>query len=203
MGLKNTTDRYGSVAKWIHWITAICFLVAYITIHYSHRLEFRSPEYMVIIFLHASVGITVGLLFLPRLIWRIFNVEPEPDPAPRWQHLAAKGAHWALYFVLIAMPLSGWFGFGIPVFKYFGTFELPSFMGTGFFESAFATKMGFTFEVWEPPIDYFHKNIMGQKVVWVLILVHVGAALYHHFNMQDNTLRRMLPGSKPEPSKQH
>lgn len=151
-----------------------------------------------IIFLHASVGVTVGLLFLPRLIWRLINTEPEPDPAPNWQHLAAKGAHWALYFVLIAMPISGWFGFGIPVFKYFGTFEIPSFMGTGFFESAFATNLGFTFEVWEPPLDYFHKNIMGQKVLWVLILVHVGAALYHHFKMKDNTLKRMLPGGKTE-----
>lgn len=197
MGLKNTTSQYGSVAKWIHWITALCFLLAYITIHYSHRLEFRSPEYMTVIYLHASLGITVGVLFLPRLIWRQINPEPELDPAPKWQHRAAKSAHWALYFVLIAMPLTGWFGFGIPWFEYFGMFEIPSFLGTGIFETPLVTNLGLTFEEWEAPLDYFHKNIMGQKVLILLLLVHIGAALYHHFGAKDDTLRRMLPGGNP------
>ena len=200
MGLINTTSQYGSVAKWIHWLTALCFLFAYITIHYSHRLEFRSPEYLNVVFIHASLGITVGLLFLPRLIWRMKNVEPLADPAPHWQHLAAKCAHWALYFALIAMPLTGWFGLGIPSFKFYGLFDVPSFLGTGIFESSFVTNMGLTFEEWEAPLDYFHKNIMGQKVLWVLILVHAGAALYHHFAMKDNTLKRMWPGGKPDQS---
>lgn len=112
--------------------------------------------------------------------------------------MAAKAAHWMLYFVLIAMPITGWFGFGIPTFKYFGTFELPSFLGTGFFDLPFIANSGQTFDVWEPPLDYFHKNIMGRWVLWILILVHVSAALYHHFVQRDNTLRKMVPGMKPK-----
>lgn len=196
MGLKNTTAEYGSVAKWIHWITALCFLISYITIHYSHRLEFRSPEYMQVVYLHASLGITVAVLFLPRLIWRIKNIEPRPDPAPKWQHIAAKAAHWALYFVFIAMPLSGWLGFGVPSLTFYGMFDIPSFMGTGIFDWSVIANTGLTFEEWEKPLDYFHKNIMGQKILWMLILVHVGAALYHHFGLKDKTLKRMWPGGK-------
>ncbi len=59
-------------------------------------------------------------------------------------------------------------------------------------------KLGLTFEVFEVPFDFFHKQIGGAWLVWMLIAVHVGAAVYHHRVLKDNTLRRMLPGTKVE-----
>lgn len=199
MGLKNTNASYGAVAKWIHWITALCFLVAYLAVNYAHWFtEFRSPEYFVAVRTHTMVGTTVLLLFLPRLIWRKCNPEPDPDPAPHWQHMAAKASHFALYFILIAAPLSGWLGTGGRQVNMFGLFGVTTFRGSGFFESSFALERGITFEEFEIPVDFFHKHIMGDWVIWMLISVHVAAALYHHFVQKDNTLRRMLPGIRPK-----
>jgi|SaaInlV_100m_DNA_5_1039725.scaffolds.fasta_scaffold02841_5 cytochrome b561 len=199
MGLKNTNIQYGSVAKWMHWITALCFLCAYAAIYYVHWFtEYRSPEYREMLLLHAMFGLTVGILFLPRLIWRLINVEPEHDPAPHWQHLASKIAHWILYLFIFAMPLTGWLGFGMPAVNFYGLFDIPTLNGTGFFESSFAENMGLVFEEWEKPIDFVHVNILGRLFVWMLILVHVAAALYHHFVQKDNTLRKMVPGMKPK-----
>ena len=197
MGLKNDELTYGSVAKWIHWITALCFLGAYASYYYGHWfLEYQSQEYFSNLRIHTMCGTTVLLLFLPRLIWKIINPEPHPDPAPRWQHLAAKASHFALYFVLIAAPLSGWLGTGGRQVNFFGLFSVPTFRGTGFFDSSFAIERGITFQEFEIPVDFFHKQIMGEWVVWMLISVHVGAALYHHFVQRDNTLRRMAPGTR-------
>jgi cytochrome b561 len=199
LSLKNTDVSYGSVAKWIHWITAVCFLGAYMAVYYSQLFtEYRSPEYFSGVRIHTMLGTTVLLLFLPRLVWKLLNPEPHPDPAPQWQLLAAKFSHFALYFILIAAPLSGWLGTGGRQVNMFGLFGIPTFRGSGFFESTFATSRYITFPEWEIPVDFFHKQIMGEWVVWMLIAVHVAAALYHHFAQKDNTLRRMLPGIKPK-----
>ena len=75
----------------------------------------------------------------------------------------------------------------------FGLFELPTFRGTDLFSWLIEDKLGMTFQEWEGPVDFIHKQILGKWVVWILIAAHVGAALYHHYVQKDNTLRRMLP----------
>ncbi len=195
MGLKNTKTTFGSVAKWIHWISAICFLVAYATYYYGHWFtEPRTDERFQIIGLHAMFGLTVLLLVFPRLIWLFLNVQPDADPASKWQYLTARCVRWALYLLILLVPLTGWLGFGAEAVNFFGFFEIPTFRTSGFFELPTVMEMGLTFEVWEEPIDYIHKKILGEWLAWMLIVVHVGAAFYHHFVQRDNTLRRMLPG---------
>jgi len=51
-----------------------------------------------------------------------------------------------------------------------------------------------TFKEFEEPIDYVHNNIGGAWLVWLLILGHVLAALYHHFVKNDHTLQKMTFG---------
>ena len=57
-------------------------------------------------------------------------------------------------------------------------------------------RLGLTFEEWEKPIDFFHKEIMGAWLVWMLIVGHAGAALYHHVKLKDRTLVKMTGGSR-------
>ena len=194
MGLRNSELSYGAIAKFIHWTTALCILVAYASIEYMYYFtEARSPEYISALRLHMMFGMTVLLLFLPRLIWKLINPNPRLDPAPRWQHLAAKSVHWALYGILILAPITGWLGTGGRSVNMFGLFELPTFRGTDLFSWLIEDKLGMTFQEWEGPVDFIHKQILGKWVVWILIAAHVGAALYHHYVQKDNTLRRMLP----------
>jgi|TARA_B110000483_G_scaffold70401_2_gene87894 cytochrome b561 len=197
MALMNSQVSYGSVAKWLHWLMAFCFLGAYCAVYYGiWFIDLRSPDRQFVRGIHTMLGLSVGLLVLPRLIWRIVNPEPHPDPAPNWQHLAAKYAHWGLYFFMIASPLTGWLGTGGRSVNMFWLFEIPTFRGSDLFPWLVEGKLGLTFEQWEHPIDIMHKKIFGKWMVWMLILVHVAAALYHHFKVKDKTLKRMWPGGK-------
>lgn len=197
MNLKNTREKYGSVAKWLHWVTAICFLFAYVSVYYSHFfIEPRTPDERFVRGLHTMFGISAGLLFLPRLLWRFTNQQPEEVHGPAWQELAAKVAHWALYAVILAMPLTGWLGYGGGSVNFFWLFDIPTFRNTGLYDWFVVGILDMDFETFEGPIDYFHKKIMGKWLASILILVHIGAALYHHFHLKDNTLKKMIPGGK-------
>lgn len=194
MSLKNTSLSYGSVAKWLHWIVAVLFLVAYVSVYYGHYFtELRSPERRLVMAFHTMFGISAGLLFLPRLIWKFFNVQPALDPGPQWQHRASHLAHWVLYFFIVALPLTGWLGYGGRSINFFWLFEIPTFKETQLFQWLVIERMGMTFDTFEAPIDFFHKKIAGAWLAWMLIVVHIVAALYHHIRLRDNTLRKMLP----------
>lgn len=199
MSLKNTDLQYGSVAKWMHWITALCFLVAYLSYYYGQFFtEPSTAGRRLVTQTHAMFGITAGLFVLPRLIWRYINPQPKLEDGPKWQHMASHCAHWALYFFIIAMPLTGWLGYGGAKINFFWLFDIPTFKSTELFQWLVVERMSMTFDTFEAPVDYFHKVVAGGWLVWILILVHIFAALYHHIVRRDNTLRKMIPGSNLE-----
>ena len=71
MSLKNTADSYGSIAKWLHWVTAILFLGSYVSIYYRHWFtEEKTPENWIALQLHLSVGVTIAVVVALRIIWR-------------------------------------------------------------------------------------------------------------------------------------
>ena len=193
MALKNTADNYGTIAKWLHWLTALLFLGSYASVYYRHWFtEAKTPENWTALQLHLSIGVTIGVIVLLRILWRMANRSPDPVPGSRLEHLAAKLGHYALYAIMIIMPVTGYLGTGVAT-EYFFLFDIPSFKDTALFESWFALDM--TFEEFEEPIDFIHKDILGAWVVWLLILGHVLAALYHHFIKDDRTLRKMTSGN--------
>lgn len=187
----NTTQNYGRIARWLHWGTALLFLLAYCAVYYRHWFtEKETAENMVALHLHLSAGISVGVVVILRIIWRIMNVQPELEPAPRWQHIMAHSAHYALYAVMILMPVTGYIGTGVAA-EYFYLFQVPKFEDTWLFDVLVSNMLGMTFKEWEEPIDFFHKEVMGAWLVWLLIVGHAGAALYHHFVFRDRTLVKM------------
>lgn len=195
MNYKNTQQNYGRIARWIHWGTALLFLLAYCAVYYRHWFtEKQTTENMVALQLHLSAGISVGVLVVLRIIWRNMNVQPDLDPAPRWQHRLAHAGHYALYFVMLAMPLTGYIGTGVAN-EYFYLFSLPKFEDTWLFQVVVNNYMGLTFKEFEKPVDFFHKEIMGAWLVWLLIVGHAGAAVYHHVRLKDRTLIKMLRGT--------
>ena len=125
-----------------------------------------------------------------RIIWRLTNIQPNEVPGSRLEHLAAHAAHIALYAVMIIIPLSGYLGTGGPSQLFF-FIDLPRFADTQIFKTVIEGWMGLSWEQFETPIDFIHKE-GGAYVVTVLIVVHAGAALYHHFIRGDVVLKRML-----------
>ena len=193
MNWRNSNNSYGTIAKTLHWIVAGLFLLSYGSVYYRHWFtEERTAAWFTSGNLHRCIGVSIAVFVILRIVWRLKNRPPDLPPGPKWEHLGAKISHYALYFFMILMPLSGYFGTGAPTD--FGLFTVPSFEETRLFH--WVSGDAITFEAWEQPLDFFHKRIGGALFVWILIVIHVSAGLYHHYYRKDNSLVRMLPGSR-------
>jgi cytochrome b561 len=191
MSFKNTVESYGLIAKCLHWGTAVLFLGSYISVYYRHWFtEENTPENWTVLQLHFSIGVTIAVVVALRIVWRIANRLPDLEPGTKLEHLAAHAGHYALYAIMIITPITGYVGTGVNT-EYFFIFDIPKFEGTPLFESLVSSGLGMTFQEFEEPIDFVHKELLGAWLVWILILGHVSAALYHHFVKEDNTLNKM------------
>lgn len=191
MSAKNTKYGYGYIAKWMHWAIAILFLGSYCSVYFRHWFtEEKTPENWIALQLHLSIGVTIAAVVLLRITWRSLNQIPNQEPGSKLAHTAAHLGHYALYAVMILMPLTGYVGTGVNT-EYFFMFDIPKFEETPLFSALVTDGLGISFEAFEKPVDFVHKDIMGAWVVWLLILGHVMAALYHHFVKKDRTIYKM------------
>ena len=152
--------------------------------------EEKTPENWTALQLHLSIGVTIAVVVALRIIWRLSNRVPDPEPGTKLEHLAAHTGHLALYAIMIIMPVTGYIGTGVNT-EYFFLFDIPKFESTSLFTTLVSDGLGMTFKEFEKPVDFIHKDIMGAWVVWLLILGHVSAALYHQFVKKDRTLYKM------------
>lgn len=192
MSVRNTKYKYGQVAKIFHWLTALLFLLAYISVYYRHWFtENNTSENWIALQLHLSFGVTVLVLFVLRVYWRWSNVSPNPEDGSKLEHLAAKLGHWALYGLMLIVPLTGYIGTSVDT-EFYMMFDIVKFESTDAFQYLVADQSGMSFKEFEKPIDFIHKEILGKWLTWMLILGHAGAALYHHFVRRDRTLEKMI-----------
>ncbi len=191
MALQNTEYTYGTIAKWLHWLIALLFLCAYVAVYYRHWFtEDKTPENWNALQLHLSFGITIGAFVLLRVLWKLMNTTPMPLSDKPSEVLLSKWAHRLLYFFMIFMPITGYLGTGVNT-EYFLQMEVPMFKDSALYHSMVVNQLGLTWDEFEGPIDFFHKK-SGEYLIWVLVLLHMSAALYHHFVRKDATLKRML-----------
>ncbi|HEY9031222.1 MAG TPA: cytochrome b [Kangiella sp.] len=189
MHIKNTSEAYGSIAKWFHSTTAVLFLSSYCAIYYRNWFAETDIQKWSGIQLHLSIGVSLGVIVILRTIWRLLNRIPEPEPGPRLQLLGARIGHYALYLIMIIMPISGYLSIADYLsrggsFTFFLLFESTVFRDI---ESFF----GVTLEQLEEPAELIH-HYLGAWIVWLLIFGHILAALYHHYIKRDRTLSKMV-----------
>jgi cytochrome b561 len=102
-----TLVRYTRTAVVLHWSIALLILVN-VTLGLSGDSvpdDWARP----VIDTHKSIGITVLGLVLMRILWRSIHPAPAlPAHYPRWERWFAHGAHFLLYAVILALPISGW-----------------------------------------------------------------------------------------------
>lgn len=172
-------QRYGRVAIALHWAIALLILANLPIGYFAETIEQQLGRNLVP--LHKSIGLTVLALSLVRLGWRLLH-PPPPLPAslPRWRAAAARFAHVAFYAMIIALPLTGWLRTSPNAYPltWFGLVVVPKFpIERGSLAAEIA------------PLAH-------ELLAWVmaaLVLVHVAAALHHHFRLRDAVLLRMLP----------
>ena len=191
MKLKNSEESYGLIAVLLHWIVALGMIAGYVAVYYRHWFtEEKTPENWTALQLHLSFGVSVAVFVVLRILWKAVNAKPADAPGTRMEHLASRAMHRALYVFMVVMPVTGYLGTGAAT-EYFFLFDIPKFADTTLFKTVVEGWMGLTFKEFEVPMDFIHKN-SGAYVVWVLVGLHAGAALYHHFVRKDFVLKRML-----------
>lgn len=175
-------QRYGAVAQALHWLTAVLVLAAFYygpggseERVYSAARDFDRQ-------LHETLGVTIFVVVLLRLAWRLVDTRPDPPDVPRWMGLASKAVQALLYALLVALPVTAVTGAwleGRPLTLLAGARIAPLLAERHDLGRTFASLHGW----------------LGDAVMWVAGL-HAAAALYHHFVRRDGVLRSMLPGRR-------
>lgn len=171
--------RFGLVAQTFHWVSAVLVISLFGYGLWLSGLPV-GPERFKAVPLHKSFGVLLLAIVLARLVWRWTHPAPPlPASMPAWERRAANASHVLLYVLLVAVPLSGWLmssalGFAtVP----FGMFKLPDLLTRD-------RALGDTLKT----VHYFL-----NKALIALVLLHVAAALKHHFIDRNDVLQRMLP----------
>jgi cytochrome b561 len=177
--MRQPADKYGPIAILLHWLIAAGVVAAVgfgLTTVYADSARVTRATVLI----HQSIGTALFALVLFRALWRVTHPAPPlPAAMPRAQKVAAAVTHGSLYVMLFALPITGYiklaaFGRDITVF---GLFNLPNLMPQDRELSVTAQDL----------------HAYGQYVLYALVALHVGAALYHQFVLKDGLLRRMLP----------
>ena len=171
----NTT--YTPVAKGFHWSMAVLIVGALALGLYMHDLPL-SPQKLKLYSWHKWLGVTLFVMVWLRLAWRVTHPPPPPPETvkPGLQRLA-RGGHALLYVLMIALPLSGWLMSSAKGFQtvWFGVVPIPDLIGRN-------NEVG----------DFFQAVHKALTLVLMLTLAgHIAAALWHHFVLRDDTLRRI------------
>jgi len=179
MPLRNTREEWGSVSKLLHWLVVVLVLVM-AAIGLTMGDLPNGPDKIRVYALHKSIGLSILGLVVLRLAWRLHAGAPAPVAGtPAWQERIASLTHWALYALLLAMPLSGWLlnsASGFPL-QWFGLFNLPAIAGR------------------DHDLHELAEDV-HELLFWILValvVAHATAAFYHHLFQRDATLARMLP----------
>jgi cytochrome b561 len=173
-------ESYSGTAKFLHWL-----IVALLVVQYA--IGWLMPDIRrgmvpgTAMNLHISIGFTVLILIVARLVWRMTHPVGPEATLPPWQRLSSEVVHWGLYVLVLATTLTGWVfasmrGWDL---SFFWLARIPPIVAEG---SAVGRAVG----------------ELHESLIWVLaaaIAIHVLAALVHLFIYRDRVMQRMLPGN--------
>lgn len=175
--MAESPNRYSAVSLTLHWLIAAMVLAQVILVNMHEAEEGPDP----FIGWHKAVGITILVLTLVRLGWRIGNPAPAlPAAMAGWEKVLARATQVGLYVLMIGLPLTGWLASSASGrdISWFGLFNWPLLPVGGGREVAG---------------QFMDMHELGVKALWVLLVLHIGGALKHQFIDKDNVLHRMLP----------
>jgi cytochrome b561 len=131
---------------------------------------------------HKWIGVTVFILAVARVAWRLVHAAPPlPASIPVWQRRVANAVHVVLYALIVSIPMTGWLyssAAGVPT-VYLGVIPLPDLLAK---DKALAELLKSV-------------HVTLNYTLLLLVVMHAAAALQHHFFARDDVLRRMLPGA--------
>ena len=168
-GVSESSDQYPAWMIGLHWLTAALVITAYLTSESSKSGRVNPP------FVHLVAGLAVLGLTIPRLITRLFGGGLPSTGAT--QGISSSG-HAVIYFLLVAVPMTGWFAVSrLGVHVTLLCFHLPFL----------------TAPVTGPPGMISNVHQVGGNLLLIIAGFHAALALWNFFRVRDTTLQRMLP----------
>lgn len=186
MKIASAPHRYTGIAIALHWLLALALVGIFSVGLYMADLPF-SPQRLKLYNWHKWAGVTILALSLVRLLWRLTHQPPTLPQSvtlgmPPWQLRAYHATHGLMYALFFAVPLVGWAyssAAGFPIVL-FGVLPLPDFVSV-------SKPLAELIKPWHQITAF---ALAG------LVVLHVAAALKHHFFDKDGLLLRMLPGKR-------
>ena len=174
MPILNNNHTYGLVSIFFHWLMALILIVTFIL---GLNLESNFQYYYEVLMLHNSLGILIFLLASFRACWRWLNIKPDPLTSKKVFMKMASMIHLFFYILFFLIPITGYL--------------LTNLQGDTV--SLFGNYLPVILEKNIQYKQYVHNihEILG-KIILVMVLLHIVGALYHHYWLKDNTLKRML-----------
>lgn len=172
------SSHYTPTAKLLHWLVAGMIVVQFILAQLAENAPSDLRE-LALLANHKSVGITILVVAIVRIAWRLLNAPPSlPATMPRWQIRASAISHWSLYALLFAVPITGWLMSSASAYSvsWFNLFQLPDFVSPN------------------PELkDVFEEtHEILAKLLLIIASVHILAALKHAVIDKDDVLNRIL-----------
>src|SRR5882757_6575059 len=174
--------RYTAVAQWFHWVIAALIVTQFALAWTAEDLPLGMHK-LALYARHKSFGMTVLMLAILRLLWRFWNPPPSlPAGMSPIERTLARATHIAFYVLLFAMPTTGWLMSSAKNYSvsWFGLFTWPNLI----------TPNDAAFDFLKSTHDYL------SDVLFVIAVLHILAALKHHFWNKDDVFLRMLPLGK-------
>lgn len=177
--MKQAPEHFAPLARWLHWVMAV-LLLAMLFIG-AGMVTSVSERHQWLIHLHKPLGIALLALAVLRVAVRLGTRQPPlPADLPKPQALAAKASHLLLYGLMVALPLIGWAmisAAGDPVTLAPGV-QLPPLLNA------------------DAPTFALLRTAHGYLayLLFLTVLVHLAAALYHGLIRRDGVLRSMVRG---------
>jgi cytochrome b561 len=173
--------RYGRGAIFLHWLIAALLFGQIAFGWFLDTIPRGGPLRGYYVNLHKSTGLTLGLLILVRIVWRLTHPAPPlPTFMPAWERVATKVTHWGLYLCMLLMPTSGYVASNFSKYgvKLFNAVTLPPW---GPRNQAVYAALNTT-------------HVITSYLLVALIVLHLLGALRHSLR-RDGVVSRMLPGS--------
>jgi len=173
-------NKYTRPAVALHWLIGMLIIATFALGLTMVDIPGLTPTKLKYFSWHKWLGVTVLTLTAIRLLWRLTHAAP-PYPAamPSWQQMAAGGLHAMLYVLMFGIPLSGYFyslAAGVPV-VYLGLWQMPVLIDPN--------------PELKPVLKAVHYWL--NVALLTAFLMHVAAALKHHFIDRDGVFKRMMP----------
>lgn len=168
------SDKWPLTSRIFHWISALLLLITW-----GLFVLYENSENALYINLHKAFGLSLLCWMVARLINRLRIKPPSKVVMPNWQDKIAHLTHFALYALLIAMPIAGFLmvSYGGHAVSMFGLIDIPVLVTP------------------DRGMARFFNNL-HTGVIWTLILMftglHIAAALYHQFVKKDKLINKML-----------